>query len=104
MDMPGRIADYGLNAIRDWEKIMSDAEASVIREARRDWVTEHREKYLRSGGVEGHIEDLTPVNGRTFGTHHLCRLAAAWTRQSISQRRRYLRVDQHVRQSVQCQS
>ena len=26
---------------------MSDAEASVIREARRDWVTEHREKYLR---------------------------------------------------------
>ena len=50
---------------------MSDAEASVIREARRDWVTEHREKYLRSGGVEGHIEDLTPVNGRTFGTHCL---------------------------------
>ena len=50
---------------------MSDAEASVIREARRDWVTEHREKYLRSGGVEGHIEDLTPVNGRTFGTHLL---------------------------------
>ncbi len=50
---------------------MSDAEASVIREARRDWVTEHREKYLRSGGVEGHIEDLTAVNGRTFGTHLL---------------------------------
>lgn len=50
---------------------MSDAEASVIREARRDWVTEHREKYLRSGGVEGHIEDLTPVNGRTYGPNCL---------------------------------
>lgn len=52
---------------------MSDAEAAVIREARRDWVTEHREKYLRSGGVEGHIEDLTPVKGRTYGTNCLIR-------------------------------
>ena len=52
---------------------MSDAEAAVIREARRDWVTEHREKYLRSGGVEGHIEDLTPVKGRTYGTNLLIR-------------------------------
>jgi deazaflavin-dependent oxidoreductase (nitroreductase family) len=50
---------------------MSDAEAAVIREARGDWVTEHREKYLRSGGAEGHIEDLTPVNGRNLGTHLL---------------------------------
>ena len=47
---------------------MSDAEAAVIREARGDWVSEHRLRYLRSGGVEGHIEDLTPVNGLTFGT------------------------------------
>lgn len=50
---------------------MSDAEASVIREARRDWVTEHREMYLRSGGAQGHIDDLTAVNGRDFGTHCL---------------------------------
>ena len=50
---------------------MTDAEASVIREARRDWVTEHREMYLRSGGAKGHIEDLTAVNGRDFGTHLL---------------------------------
>lgn len=50
---------------------MSDAESAAIREKRGDWVTEHREKYLKSGGVEGHIEDLTPVNGRSFGTHLL---------------------------------
>ena len=50
---------------------MSDTEASVIREARRDWVTEHREMYLRSGGAQGHIDDLTAVNGRDFGTHCL---------------------------------
>ena len=50
---------------------MSDAESQAIRESRGDWVTEHREKYLKSGGVEGHIEDLTAVNGRSFGTHLL---------------------------------
>jgi deazaflavin-dependent oxidoreductase (nitroreductase family) len=50
---------------------MSDDSSAVIREARRDWVVEHREKYLRSGGVEGHIEDLTPVGGHPFGTHIL---------------------------------
>lgn len=50
---------------------MSDAESAAIREKRGDWVTEHREKYLRSGGVEGHIEDLTAVNGHDFGTHLL---------------------------------
>lgn len=50
---------------------MSDAESAAIRAKRGDWVTEHREKYLKSGGVEGHIEDLTAVKGRTFGTHLL---------------------------------
>ena len=50
---------------------MSDAESQAIREARGDWVSEHREKYLKSGGVEGHIEDLTAVNGHDFGTHLL---------------------------------
>ncbi|MEZ5742969.1 MAG: nitroreductase/quinone reductase family protein [Sphingomonadaceae bacterium] len=50
---------------------MSDAESEAIREKRGDWVTEHREKYLNSGGAEGHIEDLTPVNGHSFGTHIL---------------------------------
>ncbi len=50
---------------------MSDAESEAIRAKRGDWVTEHREKYLRSGGAEGHIEDLTAVNGHDFGTHLL---------------------------------
>ena len=52
---------------------MSDDSSAVIREARGDWVTEHRRAYLRSGGAEGHIEDLTPVGGHDFGTHCLIR-------------------------------
>ena len=50
---------------------MSDETSAEIREARKDWVTEHREKYLKSGGAEGHIEDLTAVGGHDFGTHLL---------------------------------
>ena len=50
---------------------MSDAESEAIRAKRGDWVTEHREMYLKSGGAQGHIEDLTPVNGHPFGTHLL---------------------------------
>ena len=42
---------------------MSDSSSAEIREARRDWVTEHRELYLRSGGAEGHIMDITDVGG-----------------------------------------
>jgi len=50
---------------------MSDESSAAISAVRRDWVTEHREKYLRSGGAEGHIEDLTPVGGRPFATNCL---------------------------------
>lgn len=50
---------------------MSDDTSATIREARRDWVTEHRELYLRSGGVEGHIMDITAVGGHSFTTHCL---------------------------------
>ncbi len=50
---------------------MSDESSAAIREDRRDWVTEHRESYLRSGGVEGHIMDITAVGGRYFATHCL---------------------------------
>jgi deazaflavin-dependent oxidoreductase (nitroreductase family) len=50
---------------------MSDESSAAIKAVRRDWVTEHREKYLRSGGAEGHIEDLTPVGGRPFATNCL---------------------------------
>jgi deazaflavin-dependent oxidoreductase (nitroreductase family) len=50
---------------------MSDESAAAIREARKDWVGEHREMYLRSGGTEGHIMDITPVGGHSFTTHCL---------------------------------
>ena len=50
---------------------MSDESSAAIREARKDWVTEHREMYLRSGGTEGHIMDITPVGGHAFTTHCL---------------------------------
>lgn len=52
---------------------MSDSSSAVIREARRDWVSEHREMYLRSGGTEGHIMDITAVGGLPFSTHCLIR-------------------------------
>lgn len=52
---------------------MSDTSSAAIREARRDWVSEHREMYLRSGGTEGHIMDITPVGGHSFATHCLIR-------------------------------
>jgi deazaflavin-dependent oxidoreductase (nitroreductase family) len=50
---------------------MSDASAGAIRETRRDWVVEHREMYLRSGGTQGHIMDITAVGGHNFATHCL---------------------------------
>jgi len=50
---------------------MSDDSSAAIRETRRDWVTEHREMYLRSGGAQGHIMDITAVGGRSFATHCL---------------------------------
>lgn len=50
---------------------MSDETMQVIREARRDWVSEHREIYLASGGAQGHIMDITAVGGRSFATHCL---------------------------------
>lgn len=48
---------------------MSDDTSAAIREVRKDWVTEHREMYLRSGGAKGHIMDIRAVNGRFLGTH-----------------------------------
>lgn len=36
-------------------------------------VKEHRRLYLRSGGTQGHIMDLTGADGLPFGTHCLIR-------------------------------
>jgi deazaflavin-dependent oxidoreductase (nitroreductase family) len=52
---------------------MSDESAAAISTVRRDWVSEHREMYLESGGAQGHIMDITPVGGRSFATHCLLR-------------------------------
>lgn len=48
---------------------MSDESSAAISAVRRDWVAEHREMYLKSGGTEGHIMDITAVGGRNFATH-----------------------------------
>lgn len=48
---------------------MSNDSSAEIRDARKDFMTEHREMYLRSGGAEGHIMDITPVGGHSFTTH-----------------------------------
>jgi deazaflavin-dependent oxidoreductase (nitroreductase family) len=50
---------------------MSDESSAEIRETRKDWITEHREIYLKSGGAEGHIMDITAVGGHSFTTHCL---------------------------------
>jgi len=52
---------------------MSDESSAAIRDTRKDFVTEHREMYLNSGGAEGHIMDITPVGGRAFATHCMIR-------------------------------
>jgi deazaflavin-dependent oxidoreductase (nitroreductase family) len=48
---------------------MSDESSTAIRETRKDWMTEHREMYLRSGGAQGHIMDISAVGGHAFTTH-----------------------------------
>lgn len=50
---------------------MSDESSAAISAVRRDWAMEHRLRYLRSGGAEGHIMDITAVGGRAFATHCL---------------------------------
>lgn len=50
---------------------MGDEAAAKIRESRRNWMSEHRAMYLRSGGAEGHIMDITAVGGHPFTTHCL---------------------------------
>ena len=47
---------------------MSDASSAAISAVRRDWAAEHREMYLKSGGAQGHIMDITAalIGGRQF--------------------------------------
>lgn len=52
---------------------MSDDSAAEIRNARAGWMAQHREMYVTSQGLEGHIMDVTPVGGHPFTTHCLIR-------------------------------
>ena len=44
-----------------------------IERSRRDWLTEHLQSYLQSGGARGHIVDLRPIGGHAFTTTLLLR-------------------------------
>ena len=50
---------------------MSDESSYEIAAVRKDWIAEHREMYLNSGGAQGHIMDITAVGGKSFATHCL---------------------------------
>jgi len=52
---------------------MSDDTSAAIRGTRKNWIVEHRDIYLRSGGAEGHVMDITAVGGHAFTTHCLIR-------------------------------
>jgi deazaflavin-dependent oxidoreductase (nitroreductase family) len=53
---------------------MSNDSAAATGQARRDWMAQHRDMYLRSGGAQGHVMDITEVGGHPFTTHCLIRL------------------------------
>jgi len=50
---------------------MSDKTAAAIVDANRQWLIEHRKTYLSSGGVRGHITDISHVRGHAFTTNCL---------------------------------
>ncbi|ORA07503.1 nitroreductase/quinone reductase family protein [Mycobacterium arosiense] len=52
---------------------MADADAAAIRTARGNWIKEHLDTYLTSGGSRGHIFDVSAVGGREMTTHCLIR-------------------------------
>ena len=48
---------------------MSDDSSATLRDTRRDWIGDHRDMYLSSGGAKGHVMDITAVGGHSFTTH-----------------------------------
>jgi deazaflavin-dependent oxidoreductase (nitroreductase family) len=54
---------------------MSDATMAEIAKARRSWKDDHLGVYLRSGGDEGHIVDVSDIGGHKFTTTLLLRVA-----------------------------
>jgi deazaflavin-dependent oxidoreductase (nitroreductase family) len=47
---------------------MSNESYGELAKARRNWKDEHLSAYLRSGGAEGHIMDVTDIGGHRFTT------------------------------------
>ena len=47
---------------------MSNTSYAEIAKARRNWKDEHLNLYLRSGGAEGHVMDVTDIGGHKFTT------------------------------------
>jgi deazaflavin-dependent oxidoreductase (nitroreductase family) len=50
------------------EKGMSNSSYTELAKARRNWKDEHLSVYLRSGGAEGHVMDVTDIGGHKFTT------------------------------------
>ncbi len=53
---------------------MTNDSASEIRQEPRDWMANHLEDYLRSGGVQGHVMDISMTGGHRFTTHCLIKV------------------------------
>jgi hypothetical protein len=47
---------------------MSNESAAAIRQERRDWAAQHREMYLRSGGAQGHVMDISEARPAATGS------------------------------------
>jgi deazaflavin-dependent oxidoreductase (nitroreductase family) len=62
---------------------MSDASMAEIAKARRNWKNEHLEMYLRSGGTQGHIVDVSDIGGHRFNTTLLLRYTGRKTGRQI---------------------
>lgn len=50
-----------------------------------EWVKEHRRLYLRSGGAQGHIMDITAAGGHALGMHCLIRYRGRKTGKTMIQ-------------------
>jgi deazaflavin-dependent oxidoreductase (nitroreductase family) len=62
---------------------MSDESSAKIAAARRDWKTEHLATYLDSGGVRGHIVDVSDIGGHKFTPTLLLRYVGRKSRKTM---------------------
>jgi len=50
---------------------MTDASSKAVNDAAAPFINWHRDTYLKTGGAEGHIVDVTSAGGHAFSTHLL---------------------------------